>query len=127
MDLRRPDHGLGSPEGGRQLSVYAWRIDRDHLGSGADEWGIGMESCVGVVGPRDARLDGDGKPNGYPHRHEFRMYDDDGELYVTGTLFWDGDAEPDESVLFGPLRDYGAGGLGCTRIAFPGRPEWEIG
>lgn len=107
---------------------YAWRIDRDHLYEGSPKfWDeIGVGSAVGVIGPSDARLlpDEDVDTAWYPYRHQFRMYDDDGELYYTGTLFWEGSPEPEEHQLYGPLGDYG-GGSGCVSIKYRGKPEWD--
>ena len=101
-------------------SAYAWRIDQDHL---APE----PTNAVGVAGPRDARLDTHGNPTGYAHCHQFRMYDDDGILYVTGTLFWDGESAPEEEFSYAPLRDYGMPGLGCVLVRYTGRPDWDCG
>lgn len=101
-------------------SEYAWRIDKDHLADGEND----PHTCAGVTGPRDA-----GEFGTYPNHNQFRMYDDDGELYVTGTLFWQGTGpeEPSENALYGPLRDYGGPALGCVRIDYTGRPDWSIG
>lgn len=103
-------------------SPYAWIIDTDHL---AED---GEDGDAGVIGPRDAA--GESKSElerSYGHRHQFRMYDDDGELYYTGTLFWSGDAEPDEEVVYGPLGDFGMPNAGCVLIKYPGRPDWDCG
>ena len=55
------------------------------------------------------------------------MYDDDGILYVTGTLFWDGESEPEEEFVYAPLRDYGMPGLGCVLVRYTGRSAWDCG
>lgn len=115
--MRLPTHG----EGNTEMSDYAWVIDTDHLD--------GTDGDAGVIGPRDAR--GDDKSElsaNYAHRHQFRMYDDDGELYYTGTLFWDGDADnPEEHQVYGPLGDYGMPGAGCVVVKYTGQPGWECG
>lgn len=107
------------------VSPYAWYIDTDHLFN--PSWD-GVVNEAGTVGPRDAP---GGNKRGleahYAHRHQFRMYDDDGELYYTGTLFWNGDPEPDEEYLYGPLADFGAPNAGAVVIRYTGRPGWEIG
>lgn len=88
--------------------------------------------CEGVVGPRGANGQTKAELEGnYPHRHVFKMYDDDGILYVTGTLYWVGSpdnpgSEVDE-FTYGPLRDYGDPALGCVRVAYPGRQHWDCG
>lgn len=101
-------------------SSYAWRIDEDHLDSA-------LTNTVGISGPHDAQLDAAGNPEGYTHHHQFRMYDDDQILYVTGTLFWNGDTEPEEAFAYAPLRDYGMPGLGCVLVRYTGRPDWDCG
>lgn len=55
------------------------------------------------------------------------MYDDDNILYVTGTLFWNGESEPAEEFAYAPLRDYGTPGLGCVLVRYTGRPDWDCG
>jgi hypothetical protein len=129
-------------------SPYAWLIDQDHLsGPGGRFYNPAKpgDHCVGICGPRDVDLTTDevdsddhavirtALERNYEHRHQFRMYDDDGILYVTGTLFWNGDpddpdsADDGDEVCYAPLRDYGAGGLGCALIKYTGRPEWDCG
>jgi hypothetical protein len=105
------------------FSSYAWIIDTDHL---ADD---GSRGDAGMVGPRDAN--GGTKEalsRNYSHHHQFRMFDDDQELYYTGTLFWNGDAaNPSEEYVYGPLGDYGMPGAGCVLIAYTDKPEWDCG
>lgn len=118
----QPGHrrAVNRPLGVIVISAYAWRIDEDHLDSEPP-------NAVGVAGPRDARLDDQGNPTGYAHHHQFRMYDDDNILYVTGTLFWDGESEPEEEFAYAPLRDYGTPGLGCVLVRYTGQPHWDCG
>lgn len=102
---------------------YAWVITRDHL---ADMFGDPAEQREeGVSGPSAAPDDllarvkaGEG--------HEFKMYDDDGELYYTGRLLTAGDMGAEEHCA-GPLDDFGTPNAGCTRIRWTGHPEWEVG
>ena len=106
------------------MSSYGWVIDRDHL---AEQYPDGSNE-VGLIGPRDAK--GSDKAEltaAYAHKHQFRMYDDDGELYYTGTLFWDGEDFPDEEQAYGPLGDYGMPGAGAVLIKYTGRPAWDCG
>jgi hypothetical protein len=85
--------------------MYAWIIDKDHVGSD-----------VGVRGPKRsndtlnaALSNGEGKP--------FRMYDDDGELYYEGRLVISkGDKDPE--VEFRPLTDFGMPNAGATEIHY---------
>lgn len=52
---------------------------------------------------------------------EFRLRDDDGELYYTG--FYLG---PDDETKFAPLDDYGMPNAGATVIEYRGESgEWE--
>lgn len=107
------------------MSDYAWIIDEDHLdldsvlGEGADD--------SGTIGPRDSKGNTrDELIEKYQNRHQFRMYDDDGELYYTGTLFWDGDPNsPAEHQVYGPLGDFGTPNAGAVTITYAGRPEWD--
>lgn len=125
-------------------SPYAWIIDQDHLSGPGGEFYDPSEpddNCIGVTGPRDADISDDENVDyesakaalarNYEHHHQFRMYDDDKILYVTGTLYWNGDPDsPDDDeddYVYGPLRDYGHGGLGCVLIQYTGRPEWDCG
>lgn len=104
-------------------SPYAWIIDKDHLAEAGDS------GDAGVVGPRDAN--GDSKEElsrNYPHHHQFRMYDDDQELYYTGTLFWEGEADgPEEDFVYGPLGDFGGPNAGCVLIKYTDKPGWDCG
>ncbi|ORW08078.1 MULTISPECIES: hypothetical protein [Mycolicibacter] len=108
-------------------SLYAWIIDRDHLERSLNEFNHNEPvGCEGVYGPRGAN--GDTKAAldaNYEHHHTFEMRDDDGILYVTGTLYWNGD--PEFEVTYMPLRDYGAPAMGCVRVSYPGHPEWDCG
>lgn len=107
-----------------QFSHYAWIIDKDHLYDGQDY----LADEAGTVGPYNA-------PSSnrqilgvsYAHRHQFRMYDDDGILYYTGTLYWNGDPEPDEEYVYGPLADFGEPNAGAVLIKYTGKPEWDCG
>jgi len=100
-------------------STYAWIIDKDHLAEGEyDE--------KGIVGPRDARAaDKAALTAAYENHYQFRMYDDDGELYYTGTMFCDG--EPDEEACYGPLGDFGMPNAGAVLIKYTAHPEMDCG
>jgi hypothetical protein len=116
-------------------STFAWVITTDHL---AAEYGSNSEA--GTRGPRlapahllealETRASASGRraleANGI-RTANFKMYDDDGELYYTGVLAYDVDAEGDEEVCAGPLDNFGRPNAGCTRITYAGHPEWEIG
>lgn len=103
------------------MTRYAWKITTDHLAEPGDKY-----SSVGVSGPSDA-------PDEYLAAIDagkgltFRMYDDDGELYVTGRAYAEGDDMSTEEFCAGPLDDYGMGGLGCTEIRWQGHPEMNVG
>jgi hypothetical protein len=99
-------------------AIYGWVIDKDHLcdpgaGSGVDE--------SGVQGPRDAPVDilealavGEGR--------EFRMLDDDGELYYTGRIIVRGQGDTDRvsgsGWDFAPLDDFGRPNAGAVDIQY---------
>jgi len=118
-------------------SPYAWIIDKDHLYDGPDSI---CPDEQGVIGPRGADIDNTPRSyaenkaelaRNYQHHHQFRMYDDDEELYYTGTLFWNGDAEcpwnDSDDFNYGPLRDYGMPNAGAVTISYTGRPQWDCG
>lgn len=104
-------------------SDYAWIIDKDHLADAGDS------GEAGVAGPRGAN--GETKEalsRNYSHHHQFRMYDDDGELYYTGTMFWNGAANaPDEEACYGPLGDFGMPNAGCVVVKYTDKPQWDCG
>jgi hypothetical protein len=120
------------------MSDYAWIIDVDHLnGPGGEFYNPDKpESIAGISGPSDARASAEALRSpetakaalarNYVSSNEFHMYDDDGILYVTGTLFWDGGA-PDEHQVYGPLGDYGMPALGCVTVRYTGHPEYDCG
>lgn len=94
---------------------YAWVVTVDHIDTDA----------VGTMGPSDADpvlLDFVNRPG--DHRARFKMYDDDGELYYEGWLTYD-PKHASEGVSEAPLSDWGAAFAGCTRIAYPKRPELD--
>ena len=114
-------------------SPYAWIIDRDHL---ADDFG----DEKGVIGPRGANVGPDygtfeenkaELSRNYQHHHQFRMYDDDGELYYTGTLYWNGYANYPENeeidFAYSPLDDFGMPNAGAVLIKYTGKPQWDCG
>jgi hypothetical protein len=98
--------------------MYAWIITKDHLFDGdttdRDE--------AGTTGPRDA-------PAGLLARlaagegREFRIYDDDEELYYAGRILTAG--EPGSEDDFGPLDDWGTPNAGATEIRYLAGGKWE--
>jgi hypothetical protein len=107
------------------FAPYAWVITRDHLA----ENDAGFDSEVGVSGPgrppappeleaRIALMRDSGIA--IPGVHEFRMYDDDGELYYTGLFAGDADSEDG----FGPLDDFGRPNAGATEIKYRKGSSW---
>ena len=94
-------------KGGREMSGYAWRIDRDRIEDG---------NANGVQGPWDCP-DGDLTAI-YGAPEKFRMLDDDGEVYYYGRLWG-------ECYGYEPLYDFGMPNAGCTRIDFRVDGEWR--
>ena len=74
-------------------STYNWTITRDYIDNGAE---------TGLTGPFN-------KSRHTDNETEFRMYDDDGELYYAGKIWGDFDG-------FEPLDDFGMPSAGCTEI-----------
>jgi len=74
-------------------STYNWTITRDYIGNGAE---------TGLTGPRN-------KSRHTANETEFRMYDDDGELYYTGKIWGDFNG-------FEQLDDYVMPSAGCNII-----------
>jgi hypothetical protein len=103
-------------EGNGRASEYGWLITRDHLAEQS-----GPPSAVGTCGPSDLSdaMERDLK-NGAGRT--FRLYDDDGELYVTGRIV---DTTADENGNgdwdFAPLDDYGMGAMGAVEIRYRDR------
>jgi hypothetical protein len=106
------------------LAPYAWVITRDHLA----EDDASFDSEAGVSGPGrppappelEARLAAVRAGGKDPGVHEFRMYDDDGELYYTGLFAGDADSEDG----FGPLDDFGRPNAGATEIKYRKGNAW---
>lgn len=100
---------------------YGWCFDTDHLATGDDEPDLQW-------GPRDLSPDLEADLE-VQLGHEFRIYDDDGELYYTGRLVTDPPAddpwELEDNVLFAPLDDYGTPGAGATEIRYKRNGRWE--
>ena len=66
------------------------------------------------------RIHKQGEKPGY----EFRLYDDDGELYYIGRVY-DSTGEYDEELLY-EIFKWGAYDSGTARLSFPRKPNWEI-
>lgn len=106
--------------------AHAWIISTEHSAitdSGRNEKG-------GTMGPRRApkelqqALLENTTPVGFS-RFVFRMYDDDGILYYTGTLITDDPG--DEEACYAPLGDYGTPNAGAIEIRYAGHPEMDCG
>jgi hypothetical protein len=95
-------------------TAYVWVMTYDHLDH------VPMD----VAGPHDAddtaieRIrNGEGAT--------YKIYDDDGELYMTGRLLVDApDVKDWIEFADAPLRDFAGPSWGATLIKFPGRPTW---
>lgn len=90
--------------------MNAWIIDVDHIAEPHNKPGTCF-NAVGVAGPRGYTGDGT------ELKEEFRMYDDDGELYYSGRCKERG---------FAPLDNFGMPNAGCTEIRFKNKQgQWE--
>jgi hypothetical protein len=105
--------------------MYAWIIDTDHLADENYPEGT-MSNAKGVTGPRQAPKEliealkaGKGL--------QFKMYDDDSELYYTGRGIADKDGQESEEFCYGPLGDFGAPNAGAVLIKWTNHPEWNCG
>ena len=89
--------------------MYGWIIDQDYLEPGSVE--------EGTIGPSTIPPDITEKLR-EGHGREFRLFDDDGELYYSGRILgddWDG---------FEPLDDFGEPNAGCTEVRFFENGRW---
>lgn len=111
-------------------SNYAWIIDKDHLATRPDD-----RDDKGTMGPRNAPQDMLDQLNSDPKAgRQFKIYDDDGELYYTGrilgvvlddTIYRDGTPEG-ERADFGPLWDFGTPNAGAVEIRYRNEAgEWQ--
>lgn len=81
---------------------YLWTIDKDH-----------------IDGTEDGLSYGSGDFATTTPGEQFRMFDDDGELYYSGTIWGDYDG-------FEPLDDFGMPNAGCTGIQYKNdKGEWK--
>ena len=80
--------------------TYAWIITKDKINS----------DDVGTIGPASINTELE-KSLKAGTGTEFKMFDDDGELYYEGKIVGDFDG-------FEPLDDFGEGYAGCTAIAY---------
>lgn len=97
------------------MSKYVWLITQDYF---PESW---SPSRIGLTGPRAAtpeQIEGikDGVDGSF---EEFKMFDDDKNLYFEGRI--SGDYEG-----FEPLDDFGMPDSGCTSIWYrQGDGSWE--
>ena len=84
-------------------SIYNWTITKDHIEKGKEN---------GLTGPAN-------KSRHTANEAQFRMFDDDGELYYSGSIWGDYDG-------FEPLDDFGMPSAGCTGIQYQNdKGEWK--
>ena len=94
----------------RTPSMYQWTITKDHLPES------GEKNDVGKVGPRTATMTAE-EIAGNPEGQQFRMLDDDRQLYYEGVIVGDHDG-------FEPLDDFGTPNAGCTIIQYQENGQW---
>jgi hypothetical protein len=94
----------------------AFIIDTDHTANAGNAEGTNA-NAVGITGPRTASPAAIGRLTA-GEGEQFRMYDDDDELYYEGRWVADPDV-PDEAFEgFEPLDCFGAPNAGCTRLDY---------
>lgn len=106
------------------MSRYTWAIIKDHIANLQKPDGTN-DNAHHMIGPIKHPLYSPEeiirgmKKNGQ-NQQEFRMLDDDGELYYEGLIVGDYDG-------FEPLDDFGAPNAGCTTIQYKNEVsgKWE--
>ena len=90
---------------------YAWLITRDVVCQGTEHTDVGTTGPHDITDEQTARLiTGEG--------YEFKMYDDDGNLYYEGRCL--------SNDHFGPMDDFGEENAGCTEIRYrQDNGKWE--
>lgn len=98
--------------------VYAWMIDTDYEGFQDALRTLPIFGPYGMTDEQETLLLAHGEDT-----HEFRLFDDDGNMYYSGWYVGDPNAEE----AFGPLDDFGMPDSGCTRIDFLDKStgKWE--
>lgn len=99
------------------VAPYVWLVDHDHLDN----------KDVSIAGPGTSvhYVEGESRESlaekikNHPEAKQFRMYDDDGELYYSGYYVGPGEEE------FAPLDDFGTPNAGCTEIHYLEDGEWK--
>jgi hypothetical protein len=91
-----------------------WTITKDHIADPYAPKGTNA-NAVGIVGPRNAKLTAEQILN-HPKRQQFRMRDDDGELYYEGFMVVT--PEDGNEAEFRPLNDFGTPNAGATIIEY---------
>ena len=93
--------------------MYKWIITKDHTANPEDKPGTNMNA----VGVSYSETDSDGFVT-LINKTEFRMYDDDKNLYFEGFIYGDFDG-------FEPLDDFGAPKAGATTIFLFEKNKWN--
>jgi len=92
---------------------YCWVITKDHIADKKAPGGTNL-NAVGMRGPKGAtKEEGDAALR---RGEEFRMYDDDKQLYYEGKILID--RTDNDISLFEPLDDFGMPNAGCTGIMY---------
>ena len=108
----------------------AWRITRDYLFEAEVNPGkVGARSVVGATESHTripaiaavAEFESEPLPSDNLEEVEFRLYDDDGELYYEGMLHDDDECLNQEAAL-----RWGEGDAGCTLIKVKRGERWVV-
>ena len=99
-----------------------WTITKDYIANETAPQPSNA-NAVGMVGPRNAKLNAE-QIIGHPQARKFRIKDDDGKLYFEGVMVIT--PEDGDDAEFRPLDDFGTPNAGATSIEYQ-RPDgsWE--
>ena len=104
----------------------AWLITSDHIADDSAKHPSNA-NAVGMLGPGKSTF-WDSHPvsvdsvANHPDAVDFKLYDDDGELYYEGVMIL---GDGDENDCFGPLDDFGRPNAGAVRLDYLENGQWK--
>ena len=97
---------------------YFWTVTTDHIAD-PERTAPSNSNAHGMTGPRNVTMSSE-EIQKHPDAQQFRIYDDDGELYYTGFMVEDDSAEGED-----PLTDFGEPNAGATRLDVKEGRGWQ--